>query len=209
MELIRSSTWRRLGEHPQQWILGACVAILVVLIGREVWSTVRGLSYSPPQSAPVAADAGGQRDSAEQIVAAGLFGSAPQAAGGSLQQTDLQLILRGVFTASDPRKASAMLESPDGRMQIVKVGGSLAPETTLQQVTSNHIVLTRNGAQESLYFPTPQAGDTGPVAETPGADSAGPVAESADTPAAGASPEELKRAAILRRLEELRARSSQ
>jgi general secretion pathway protein C len=212
VELIRSSTWRRLTEHPQQWILGACVVILVLLIGREVWLAVRGFTYKPPQPAPVVADAGEQRGAADQIIAAGLFGQAPAQAtgGGTLQQTDLQLVLRGVFTATDPGKASAMLESPDGHMQIVKVGGSLAPDTTLQQVASNHIVLMRNGAQELLYFPTPQASDAAPDADSAGADTSGPVAEtSTEAPAAGGSPDELKRAAILRRLEELRARSSQ
>ncbi len=209
MELIRSSTWRRLGEHPQQWILVACAVVLVSLIGREIWSTVRAFGYSPAQSAP-AAVAGEQRDAAEQIVAAGLFGNAPQqASGAGPQQSDLQLTLRGVFTASNPRNASAMLESPDGRMQIVKMGSGLAPDTTLQQVFSNHIVVMRNGVQESLYFPTPQAGEGAPVAASPGAEPGSPAADSADAPATGASPEESKRAAILRRLEELRARNSQ
>jgi hypothetical protein len=208
VELIRSSTWRRLGEHPQQWILGACVVVLAWLIGRETWLAVRAFAYDPPQPAPVVSDAGEQRNAADQIVAAGLFGAAPPAAGGTPHQTDLQLTLRGVFTATDPSKASAMLESPDGRMQIIKVGGSLAPDATLQQVNSNHIVLSRNGAPESLYFPTPQASDAPPVGAGPGPDPGSPAAESADAQPA-ASPEELKRAAILRRLEELRARSSQ
>ena len=210
MELIRSSTWRRFAEQPQQWVLGACVVVLAWLIGREVWLAIGALGYTPARVAPAAAAADDQRSAADQIVAASLFGKAPaRAADGTPQQTDLQLVLRGVFTASDPRNASAMLESPDGRMQIVKVGGSLAPETTLQQVFSNHIVLARNGAQESLYFPTPQASAAEPAGESPGAEAGGPAAAGADAPAAGASPEELKRAAILRRLEELRARSSQ
>jgi type II secretory pathway component PulC len=209
VELIRPSTWRRLGENPQLWILGACVVVLACLIGRELWMTVRAFAYSPAQSAPASVVAGEQGDFAERIAAAGLFGNAPKQASGAPLQSDLQLTLRGVFTASDSRNASAMLESPDGRVQIIKVGAGLAPDTTLQQVFSNHIVVLRNGVQESLYFPTPQAGDAAPVAASADADIGSPVASSADTPAAGASPEELKRAAILRRLEELRARSSQ
>lgn len=210
MELIRSSTWRKLGEQPQQWILGACIAVLVWLIGGELWQAVRAISYNPPHTAPAATASAEQGNAAEQIAAAALFGKAPQkSASGEPQQSDLQLTLRGVFTASDPRHASAMLESPDGRMQIVKVGSGLAPDTTLQEVFSNHIVVLRNGVKESLYFPTPQAGDTAPVAGSPVADSNGPVADSEGAQAAGGSPEELKRAAILRRLEELRARNSQ
>lgn len=210
MELIRSSTWRRLAEQPQQWVLGACIAILLWLIGGELWLAARGFSYSaepatPQSSAPLEID-----NPAEQIVAASLFGqAAATATSGPLQETDLQLTLRGVFTASDPGNASAMLELPDGRAQIVRVGGSVAPGTTLQEVFSNHIVLARNGVQESLYFPTPQSSDVATATTEGSVPEATPGLEPADAPPAGASPEEIKRAAILRRLEELRARSSQ
>lgn len=207
MELIRSSTWRRLAEHPQQWVLGACIALLLWLLGGELWNTVRAFSYraaTPPPKVAADAETGNH---AEQIASASLFGhAAPTAtATGPLQQTDLQLTLRGVFTASDSRNATAMLETPDGRVQIVHVGGGVAPETTLQQVFSNHIVLARNGVQESLYFPTPQSDESaGAVNATPEVG-----ATPAEAPPVAQSPEDQKRAAILRRLEELRARSSQ
>lgn len=204
MELIRPSTWRRLAEHPQQWVLGVCIAVLAGLIGSELWLSVGALLYRAP--APLARTAAPSDESnhAEQIVAASLFGRAAQTGAAAEQQSDLQLTLRGVFTASDSQHASAMLESPDGRVQIVRVGGSVAPETTLQQVYSNRIVLTRNGAQESLYFPTPQSSEN--AAATAG--TATSATGAAPAPSATTS-EDMKRAAILRRLEELRARSSQ
>jgi type II secretory pathway component PulC len=201
--------WRRLIEHPQQWILGGCVAVLLWLIGSEIWLTSRAFLSLPSASSTPAAGTAADRSHADQIVAAQLFGRAPaQAAGGAVPQTDMQLTLRGVFTAADPRNASAMLETGDGKMQIVKQGSNVAPDTTLEQVTSSHIVLLRNGGRESLYFPTPQPGDATPAEGMPPA-SAGAGEDTQDSPPAGASPEELKRAAILRRLEELRARSSQ
>lgn len=210
MELIRSSTWRRLAEHPQQWVLGACIAILLWLVGGELWRATQAFNYSAAPAPAPAATPADARGHADQIVAASLFGrAAPSANTGPLQQTDLQLTLRGVFTATDPRNASAMLELPDGRAQIVRVGGTVAPGTTLQQVAGNHIVLARNGTQESLYFPTPQASDSAAAAEGPAPESNGPGTASAEAPPAAGSPEEIKRAAILRRLEELRARSSQ
>lgn len=205
MELIRPSTWRRLAEHPQQWVLGVGIAVLAGLIGSELWLSVGALLYRAPAPAPRTQAPVDEGNYAEQIAAASLFGRAAQAGGGaSEQQTNLQLTLRGVFTASDPHHASAMLESPDGRVQIVRVGGSVAPETTLQQVFSNRVVLARNGALESLYFPTPQSSESPVATEVAAASAAG-----AEPAPGAATPEEMKRAAILRRLEELRARSSQ
>ena len=80
MELIRSSTWRKLGEHPQQWILGACIAVLVWLIGGELWLAVRALGYSPPNTAPAATasvdpDPGRERE--REVPPAGGYAVAP------------------------------------------------------------------------------------------------------------------------------------
>jgi general secretion pathway protein C len=188
-------------------VLGVCIAVLAGLIGSELWLSAGALLYSAPAPAARTQSPAADGNNAEQIAAASLFGRAAQIAGGSPeQQTDLQLTLRGVFTASDPSHASAMLEGPDGRVQIVRVGGGIAPETTLQQVYSNRIVLARNGAQESLYFPTPQSSES--AAATEGTATAASAAGAVPAPSASTS-EDMKRAAILRRLEELRARSSQ
>jgi hypothetical protein len=105
-----------------------------------------------------------------------------------------------------------MIETSDGRVQIIKSGANVMADTVLQQVSSNHVVLARNGALESLYFPTPQENtDLVAVAQNSAVSSTDTGAINNDTDNdsnAGASPEEIKRAAILRRLEELRARSS-
>lgn len=213
MEMSRSLTWRTLVEHPQQWALVCCVIVLVLLIGNEVWLIGKSFTNHPAAAATATANNNVNQDFVERIVSAQLFGRAAlQSASQAPPTTDLQLTLRGVFTAQDPHNASAMIENSEGHVQIVKAGANIASDTVLQQVLSNHIVLARNGALESLYFPTPQD-NAGAVALAQ--NNSAPVAESSainnDTDNdsnAGASPEELKRAAILRRLEELRARSS-
>jgi len=209
VEMIRSLTWRRLIENPQPWVLAACAAVLLFLFGNEIWITSHALFYRPAVAAASTPSRDVSRASIEHIIGAELFGRAPaQSAGNQTPpETSLQLTLRGVFTADDPHRASAMIESSDGHAQIVKAGANVAADTVLQQVFSNRVVLMRNGIPESLYFPAPptNAGESS-VAQNdvvPGADA--PVSVD-DHPAA--SPEELKRAAILRRLEELRARSS-
>lgn len=212
MEMGRSWTLRSFVEHPQQWALACCALALLALLGNETWLIGHSLFYSP---AAVAATANPERsrDLVERIVAAELFGrAAAQASNQPPPATSLQLTLRGVFSAQDPRSASAMIEAGDGHAQIVKIGANVAPDTVLQQVFSNHVVLIRNGVLESLYFPTPQEGASDLAlaqnVATPSADMSTTNTDAGNNPAASPSPEELKRAAILRRLEELRSRSS-
>jgi type II secretory pathway component PulC len=216
VEMIKSLTWRRLIgngliENPQSWAAAGCAAVLLLLIGSEIWTTSRAFFYRPPTAAaapPASTD--NSRSNLQHIVDAELFGRAPPAQGNnqSLPQTNLQLTLRGVFTGVDSHSASAMIEGSDGHAQIVKTGANVAPDTVLQEVFSNRVVLVRNGVPESLYFPTPQSGvGENSVAQNDALPSAN-TTPGADDSAVSASPEELKRAAILRRLEELRARSS-
>jgi type II secretory pathway component PulC len=209
VEMFRSPTWRRLIENPQQWVLTACATLLILLIANEIWTTSRAFFYRPASTAAKVANNDIGRTNVEHIVSAELFGrAAPQSSNQTLPETNLQLTLRGVFTAEDPHRASAMIESSDGHAQIVKTGANVASDTVLQQVFSNHVVLVRNGVPASLYFPTPQAsGSDSSVAQNNAVPSTD-TPTSNDDNAASASPEELKRAAILRRLEELRARSS-
>jgi len=211
VEMSRSLTWRTLVEHPQQWALACCVIVLALLIGNELWQVGKSFANRPAVVAAPTSN-GVSQDFVEKIVSAQLFGrAAAQSSNQAPPTTDLQIILRGVFTAQDPHNASAMIETSDGHVQIVKTGANIAADTVLQQVLGNHIVLARNGALESLYFPTPQesAGTVALAQNNSAIGSESNAASDADSDAnAGASPEEIKRAAILRRLEELRARSS-
>jgi general secretion pathway protein C len=186
---------------------------LVLLIGNEAWLIGKSFVNRPATAQAATASANVNHDLVERIVAAQLFGRpAAQASNQAPPTTDLQLILRGVFTAQDPHSASAMIETSDGHVQIIKTGANVATDTVLQQVFSNHIVLARNGALESLYFPTSaDSADAVALAQNntaSGTESSRTDSNTDNDANAGASPEELKRAAILRRLEELRARSS-
>jgi general secretion pathway protein C len=193
-------TWRDLIAHPERWAMGLCAAIAVALIATEAVGLVTTLRGNSPSARPVTSSATVAADPASQITRANLFGIAPAQRAGNLPETQLQLTLRGVFTADDPALASAIIETPDGKMQIVKTGGGLGGDATLQQVHANRVVIARAGTLENLYFPT--ASSTGLAA-------AG-VAMEAPPVAAGpiAGDEDERKANILRRLEELRARGA-
>jgi type II secretory pathway component PulC len=203
--IAQASNWRDLIAAPQRLLPWGCALVLALLVGRELYSGVATALEAPAVGTASADAAAATGDEVERIVAANLFGVGPDAAQSPdqpLPETALALVLRGVFTASDPARASAIIESGDGQTQMVRVGSSVAPDTVLEQVFPNRVVLARNGLQESLYFPTPAAGESGELPSLPtatGGDQSELSSEELTT--------EQKRENILRRLEELRSRS--
>ncbi len=213
MESVRRLAWRDLLAAPQQLLLGSCLAVLALLIGWEAWVSASAALYHPSVTPVAAANNPAQDQNAvERITGADLFGHAPatQAGGQAPPETNLQLVLRGVFSASDPSQASAIIETGDGHTQMVKVGVAVAAGTVLQQVFDNRVLLAHNGAIETLYFPT--ATDTegqSDLTNNAPIDSGQVDASPEAAPAANDDlSTEQKRANILKRLEELRTRSS-
>jgi len=195
-------TWRDWIEQPERWALALCALVVVVLLTTEAGSMLKTLR-APAPSVHMAGTATAAADYVGRVNAANLFGRAPAVAGSdqSLPQTQLQLTLRGVFTADDPALASAIIETGDGKMQIVKTGGGLGTDATLQTVYANRVVVARNGVLENLYFPT--ASNSGEIATVAAPVEAAPVAA-----APVGSEEDERKANILHRLEELRARGA-
>lgn len=206
MEASHSPSWRNVIDNPQPWVLGLCIAVFALLIGDEVWLTSSAFRSSVQIATRSSDTFEHNPQTLAQITDADLFGHAANQ-NSNLPETNLQVVLRAVFAATDPKQASAVIETTDGHSEIVKVGASVGGNAVLHDVLDNRVVLSRNGALETLYFPAPQESAEFAVAqvETPVTNN-----ETSTTPTvpAGASPDEIKRAAILQRLEELRARST-
>lgn len=203
MDWGRAQTWRDLIEQPERWAVGVCAVVALVLIGIEAGNLALALRNPAPTFS--VANNSAKEDYVGRVNSANLFGVAPPAINDqSLPQTQMQLTLRGVFTADDPAFASAIIETEDGKMQIVKTGGGLGADASLKQVYANRVVIARNGVLENLYFPTANAPDT--IATTSSVATA-PV-ETSPVPAGAENSEDEHKAIILRRLEELRARGS-
>lgn len=210
MQAGRLPLWRNAIDHPQPLARALCIVVAAILVGLELWPAVSaqiGVQMESPGASPSRTTVTpSDIVNTEQITSAELFGhSASQ--NGNLPQTTLPVTLRAVFAASDSKTASAVIESNDGRTQIIKVGGTVDASTTLQAVNANSVVLLRNGELETLYFPVPQESSSNSIAgiQTPALPEAMTSAE--NSLPAGASAEEIKRAAIMQRLEELRART--
>lgn len=203
MQAGRLSTWRSAVENPQPLVRALCIVVAATLIGFELWSAIAAHVDAPDAARPRTA---ATRNAAniEQITSADLFGHAINQ-NTNLPQTDLQVTLRAVFAASDPQTASAVIETGDGSTQMVKIGGAIGSTATLQAVYPNRVVLSRNGSLETLYFPAPQESTATTVAQN--TQLPNPTDSTNTNVPSGASAEEIKRAAILQRLEELRAQT--
>lgn len=92
-----------------------------------------------------------------------------QAATGPATVTALQLTLYGTRIDEAMGRGSAIIAGPDKVQQSVSVGQPIMPGVTLKAVAFDHVVISRNGADETLYLD--QSGAAAPVA--PGAAAVG------------------------------------
>ena len=196
---------RPLLEQPRRLLTLAVAVVAAVLIGSELYALLE-TALTPTATTSIRASDAVVSDPIATITNAGLFGASAAtntpADDSALPQSSAQLILRGVFTGVAPEQGSAIFELPDGSTRMVRAGGSLDGGVVLERIYANRVVLNRNGLQENLPFPSVEeyAASTDAVAPTTAPASSGSAAPAA-------LDDDEKRANILRRLEELRARS--
>lgn len=75
-----------------------------------------------------------------------------------LPKTNLKLTLTGVSAGSGDRAASALVEGPDRKTELYKVGDSLPGNAKLHTIYADRIVIDRSGRLENLYFPKVSSG---------------------------------------------------
>ncbi len=104
--------------------------------------------------------------------------SAPEP-GGTIDITSLQLTLYGIRINQASGAGFAIIGGEDGVQNYYSVGEEVMPGVTLAEVAFDFVVLSRNGAKESLYLDqsipaktvgTTGAGETQPDARAPGSD---------------------------------------
>lgn len=94
-------------------------------------------------------------------------------AGLSAPITSLSLTLKGVFTAEDPKEASAIIAGGEGEVEDkhYKVGAVLPGSAVLRQVSKDRVVIEYQGRLESLWLYEPvdnrnQVGLPNPTSQT-------------------------------------------
>ena len=159
------------------------------------WLLVIGIAYtlatsvlyflSPPVSEPTAqrtdTPAAGNRQpgSSDTAAARNLFGvadatAAPAARAERTVETSLPLELHGVFVADRQKNSAAIVARKGKPGQLYTVGERLPGNARLIDVHTNHIVLNRAGARESLMFPEHSKGHF-VAEEAPAAAAVGPT----------------------------------
>ncbi|WP_226783104.1 type II secretion system protein N [Oceaniglobus trochenteri] len=120
------------------------------------WHWSGGNDILPPPAAPARAPAPPAPAPVDTlaILALAPFGSPPppEAPAAPVQQTTLQLELRGVVQARDPAKSLAVIASPDVTRGYLP-GDDVDGQALLVSVAANHVILDIDGRQEILAFP--------------------------------------------------------
>lgn len=68
----------------------------------------------------------------------------------SAPETTLDLKVFGMRADSDGKNSSAIIETPDGKQWVYRVGDEIIPGVTLQSVEVDWVILNRNGTTERL-----------------------------------------------------------
>ncbi len=142
------------------------IAVLLIVLALESNSLLSTLNYEPTITQAITPTSSSKPSNyqASSITNSHLFGrsAASQSINpANIPVTRMQLILRGAFTSSNPKQASAIIEGPDGQTRSYKTGSKIYGQASLRQVFNDRVVLSRNGQLETLYFPQPGTSSAG------------------------------------------------
>lgn len=87
----------------------------------------------------------------ERIV--GLFGVSAAEPKEPLRKTTLPLILLGSFVSAQEKHSVAVIQIAGKAPRRIAVGQEVTTGVNLQAVSTDHVVLMRNGTSEQLFFP--------------------------------------------------------
>ena len=194
--------------------LNLLVVVLVLLISLaalfHLLSTAMG-SYnytSMPAQVSVTQSQQASSYSSQVIVNQQFFGQAETQTDVNinLPETTLALQLRGAFTASDPKQASAIIETSDKTARHYTVGSQVQGGLTLHAVHHDRVVLSNSGILETLYFPSIEESsvELGAVGEKAAEVSTAEVPQRTKTETMS---KDERQALIRKRLEQLRNRN--
>ncbi|WP_203291632.1 type II secretion system protein N [Maricaulis parjimensis] len=81
------------------------------------------------------------------------IGAEPVAAAqANVQETQLNLTLRGIRRGATPDSGGAIIQTPDNRQRFFAAGHTILDGVTLEEVHVDHVLIDRRGVIESLYL---------------------------------------------------------
>lgn len=141
----------------------ALLAALTYLVARLIWLIAFGASATDFERDPAAAGAGSDGRPAYQadlsrLRDSDLFADRRDARGvvapvqAAVQETSLDLALRGIRRGASPQAGGAIIQTPDNRQRFFAVGQEILDGVTLEEVHVDHVLIRRRGIAESLYL---------------------------------------------------------
>lgn len=146
----------RLGlTHLSQATMVSITALSLAALGLSVSQTLLHDSDSSQRSAQLSS----QLPSADlnlvnQAQIFGAPGNGPAAVSEDLPSTQLQWVLQGVFTGTEPGNGSAIILAGDQSAKLYKASHSMPGGARLAEVHADHVVINLDGRLETLRFPT-------------------------------------------------------
>lgn len=132
-------------------VLGALALWLLV---RVAWSLVpRGDAAFEP--APLRSAGSAASPATQSVARWHLFGAAPArpGSGPGAPASTLSLVLRGTFAGNDPKEGIAVIDNAGQGERAWRVGDEVLPGVRLEAVHADRVVLSRDGAEETLALP--------------------------------------------------------
>jgi len=140
-------------------MLAGLVVLVVLACAANTYQRVATPAHNQPQKVQTTSAALANTGlSIPNILAMQLFGSAsnqsqtesnPQ----DIPKTNLKLVLKGAFSHSDAKQASALIATDKGkRAELYAIDSVLPGNATLKEVHPSYVVLSRAGRLEKLLF---------------------------------------------------------
>lgn len=187
---------------PLAWLEIVLLVALAVQVARLVWTVLTPVGplgdWRPPQAAVMSAEA-----RTALLARFDPFFRGNAGAQGPAAVTSLSLKLFGIRLNEASGGGSAIIATPDGVQSSIAVGQEVVAGVVLKAVAIDHVVLTRGGADETLYIdqsvsaptaaPSPQvvapgAAPTPPIGTLPGTPPPVAVTPPANQTTTGAAP---------------------
>jgi len=140
--------------------------IALWLVVRMVWLLLPHADLADSAALPATA---APPPVAQSVAKWHLFGNAQSLAmvqARSAPATTLKLSLRGTLALPDPKQGIAVIGDEQGQERSYNAGDEIAPNVTLAEVYTDHVVIQHEGALENLQLPRPEEHAAAP-AEAP------------------------------------------
>lgn len=146
---IRLPGWLQRHGVSVLFLVGVC--LISLSLSRQIIDFVRLLRSPVPVASEASAAAQQQPISLDHLQ--GLFGTPVHQQGNqAAPPTNLQLTLLASFVNPDSQRSTAIILVAGGKPKRLTVGDEINSGVRLQAVHQDHVVLSRNGRDESLRF---------------------------------------------------------